>query len=184
MCVCIFADGSATSHRQLWCHIAYWELRQRVGRLFRVFDNSVNIFQDLPHGDGMCLSLLQQETDTESIRRTRDKIGLGLTLSRDGEGVWAYNRSDFPFFVNSPTLEIPNSRTCVVRKVLPGYSIKIFDYETSQMYEECRDPAELDGPYDPNAIRISFHKGWGPCYSRQFITSCPCWIEVLLSVNR
>lgn len=38
-----------------------------------------------------------------------------------------------------------------------------------------------DGPFDPNALRISFAKGWGPKYSRQFITSCPCWVEVLLA---
>lgn len=175
---------NGTGRASFWCNVAYWELRQRVGRLFTVFEDGVNVFQELPHGDGMCLSVLQQHTNTESIRRTREKIGQGVTLSKEGDGVWAYNRSEFAIFVNSPTLDIPNSSATVVIKVPPGYSIKIFDYESSEVLQRTRDPEYLDGPYDPNSIRISFAKGWGPCYSRQFITSCPCWIEVLLCVNR
>ncbi len=133
----------------------------------------------------MCLSVLQQDTKNETIKRTRDKIGLGVTLSKEPDGVWMYNRSNSPAFVNSPTLDIPNSRTLVVRKVPPGYSIKIFDYDRSVLLERTRElPGEVDGPYDPKSVRISFAKGWGPCYSRQFILSCPCWIEVLLCVNR
>jgi len=132
----------------------------------------------------MCLGLLQAQSDQEMVRRTRDKIGLGMVLSREDDGVWVYNRSEHPLFVNSPTLDIPNSRTLVVKKVLPGYSLKIYSYELSEAMARTRDPQFLDGPYDPNAVRISFAKGWGPHYSRQFITSCPCWIEVLLRVNR
>ena len=182
----IAAGGTQSngSRGPFWCNIAYWELRQRVGRLFTVFDTSVNVFQELPHGDGMCLSVLQQHTNTDSIRRTREKIGFGVVLSREDDGVWVYNRSEYAIFVNSPTLDIPNSRTTVVPKVPAGYSIKIFDYERSEVLQQTRDPQYLDGPYDPNSVRISFAKGWGPLYSRQFITSCPCWIEVLLHVNR
>uniref|UniRef100_A0A2D4F6C0 MH2 domain-containing protein n=1 Tax=Micrurus corallinus TaxID=54390 RepID=A0A2D4F6C0_MICCO len=97
--------------------------------------------------------------------------------------MWAYNRSEHPIFVNSPTLDIPSCRTLIVHKVMPGYSIKAFDYEKSCLLKHAPDLDYPDGPYDPNSVRISFAKGWGPCYSRQFITSCPCWLEILLSTN-
>lgn len=40
------------------------------------------------------------------------------------------------------------------------------------------------GPVDIHSVRISFAKGWGPKYSRQEVTACPCWLEVLLSPCR
>ena len=104
----------------------------------------------------------------------------GVILSHDEQGVWAYNRTEVPVFVNSPTLDVPNSRTYSVFKIPPGYSMQIFNYEISKLYQRLRDPATLDGPFDPNAVRISFAKGWGPSYSRQFIDCCPCWLEILL----
>ena len=126
-----------------------------------------------------------EHSQEESIHRTREKIGLGLTLNREGDGVWVYNRSKHSIFVNTPMLDsyLPNARTFSVIKVPPGYSMKIFDYSIRIDRTRVADLL-LDGPYDPNSIRISFAKGWGPNYSRQFVTSCPCWIEVLLSVNR
>ncbi|KAK3597902.1 hypothetical protein CHS0354_042240 [Potamilus streckersoni] len=180
----ILTDTSLSGKGPHWCSIAYWELRQRVGRLLTVFEPSINIFQLLPRGDGMCLQILQDDCTSETIRRTRDKIGFGIVLSREKDEVWAYNLSQFPVFVNSPTLDIPNSRMLCVYKVMPGYSLKIFDYEHAHVMKEIRDPKYFDGPYDPSCIRISFAKGWGPNYSRQFITSCPCWIEVLLNIDR
>ncbi|ESO92497.1 hypothetical protein LOTGIDRAFT_145516 [Lottia gigantea] len=167
-----------------WCSIAYWELRQRVGRLFTVFNPSISVFQNLPHGDGMSLEILQNKPNLESVKRTREKIGFGIILSKEADGVWVYNRSSYPIFVNSPTLDDPESRTLIVRKVLPGYSIKIYDFELAKELELSRDPALLDGPFDPCSIRISFAKGWGPFYSRQFVTSCPCWLEILLNIKR
>jgi MAD (mothers against decapentaplegic) family protein 6/7 len=129
----------------------------------------------------MSLSILQSDDQClESVKRTREKIGFGLTLSRLDEAVWMYNRSDYPIFVNSPTLDNDNSRTFTVHKIPPGYSIKIFDYQQSLILERTRDRGLLDGPFDPNAIRISFAKGWGTTYSRQIVTSCPCWLEILL----
>ncbi|CAC5365765.1 SMAD6 [Mytilus coruscus] len=167
-----------------WCTVAYWELRQRVGRLYMVYDPNVNIFQSLPHGDGLSLELLQKDAETESVKRTRDKIGIGVVLSREDDGVWLYNRSQFPVFVNSPTLENIHSRTLPVLKLLPGYSIKIFDYDSVRLLKQLTDKRYLDGPFDPASVRISFAKGWGPNYHRQFITSCPAWLEVLMTIDR
>ncbi|XP_052785722.1 mothers against decapentaplegic homolog 6-like [Mya arenaria] len=172
-----------SSHGPHWCTVAYWELRERVGRLRTVFDKTYNIFQSLPLADGLCLDLLQSEPESDSIRRTREKIGFGVVLSKEGDGVWIYNRSQFPIFVNSPTLENPKTRTLYVHKVMPGYSLKIFDYTRAHLIVETCDPKVLDGPYDPNSIRVSFAKGWGRHYSRQFVTSCPCWLEIMLNIT-
>ncbi|XP_028307288.1 mothers against decapentaplegic homolog 6b isoform X2 [Gouania willdenowi] len=174
-------DSPKQSH---WCNVAYWEHRTRVGRLYTVYEHSVSIFYDLPQGTGFCLGQLNLEHRSSTVQRTRGKIGYGILLSKEPDGVWAYNRSEHPIFVNSPTLDVPNSRTLVVRKVMPGYSIKVFDYERSCLLRHNTDAELLDGPYDPNSVRISFAKGWGPCYSRQFITSCPCWLEILLNNHR
>ncbi|MBN3318756.1 SMAD6 protein, partial [Atractosteus spatula] len=174
-------DAPKQSH---WCNVAYWEHRTRVGRLYTVYEHSVSIFYDLPQGNGFCLGQLSLEHRSHTVQRTRGKIGYGILLSKEPDGVWAYNRSEHPIFVNSPTLDIPNCRTLIVRKVMPGYSIKVFDYEKSCLLQHGADPDYTDGPYDPNSVRISFAKGWGPCYSRQFITSCPCWLEILLNNHR
>lgn len=173
-----------TPKKSHWCNVAYWEHRTRVGRLYTVYEYSVSIFYDLPQGTGLCLGQLNLDHRSITVQRTRGKIGFGILLSKEPDGVWVYNRSEHPIFVNSPTLDMPNSRTLVVRKVMPGYSIKVFDYERSCLLRHCTETDFLDGPYDPNSVRISFAKGWGPCYSRQFITSCPCWLEILLNNHR
>lgn len=111
----------------------------------------------------------------------------GLMLSKEADGVWAYNRSSNPIFVNSPTLDDPESRTLLVYRVPPGFCLNIFD-KTKNLYPcsgstSCY-PGTTPGPIDVNSVRISFAKGWGPKYSRQEITSCPCWLEVLLAPCR
>ncbi|NXG23049.1 SMAD6 protein, partial [Grallaria varia] len=162
-----------------WCKLAYWEHRTRVGRLYAVREASVSIFCEPPWGSGFCLAQLPVARRSRAVRRARGKIGRGLLLSRAPGAVWAYNRSEHPIFVSSPTLSPPGARRLAVLKVPPGYSAKVFDYERPGAAGGWRLPGE--GPWDPHSVRISFAKGWGPCYSRRFITSCPCWLEVLLS---
>lgn len=177
-------DEATQKRVPVWATLAYWELRERVGRLFPVSKSDINVFANLPQGSGLCLESLAHcsMTNNESILKTREKIGFGISLFRENNAVWIYNRSKYAIFVNSPTLDPPNARTLSVFKVLPGYSLKIFDYEKARRYKHYHNEnPSHDGPFDPNAIRISFAKGWGPKYSRQFITSCPCWLEVLLS---
>ncbi|XP_053906896.1 mothers against decapentaplegic homolog 6 isoform X2 [Cuculus canorus] len=160
-----------------WCKLAYWEYRTRVGRLYAVHEASVNIFGELPRGNGFCLGQLPAPHRSRAVRRVRGKIGRGLLLSREVGGVWVYNRSEHPIFISSPTLAPPGA--VAVLKVMPGYSAKVFDYE--QVGGSGGRGFFGDGPCDPHSVRISFAKGWGPSYSRRFITSCPCWLEVLLN---
>eukprot|EP00061_Rhincodon_typus_P004253 g22128.t1 len=155
-----------------WCSVAYWEYRTRVGRLYTVCEPSVSIFCDLPRGTGFCLGQLHADGRHEMVRRTRGKIGGGILLSKEGDGVWAYNRSEHPVFASSPTLVRGRTRGLSVHKVLPGYSLKVFDYQRAQALQRSAGPELPDGPFDPHSVRISFAKGWGPSYSRQFITSC------------
>lgn len=122
---------------------------------------------------------------SSNIQPIRSKIGFGIVLSREADGVWVYNRSQHPVFVNSSTLDLQSTRGLSVRRVMPGFSLKVFDFECSSwMTEHGVKPKTQEGPWNPHSIQISFAKGWGPCYSRQVITSCPCWLEVLLNTHR
>ncbi|XP_053722357.1 mothers against decapentaplegic homolog 6-like [Synchiropus splendidus] len=198
--------GSSTSSglHSHWCSVAYWEHRTRVGRLYPAYDPSLSIFYDLPQGTGLCLGQLQanayhnrradpgshhssgsKRSSSSSVQQIRCKIGFGIVLSQETDGVWVYNRSQHPIFVHSPTLDLLSACGFSVKRVMPGFSLKMFDYECSSwMREHGVKPESQEGPWDPHSIRISFAKGWGPCYSRQFITSCPCWLEVLLNNHR
>ncbi|RWS31858.1 mothers against decapentaplegic 6-like isoform X1 [Leptotrombidium deliense] len=166
-----------------WCEIAYWELNERIGRLFPVYESSINVFTDLPHGSGFCLKNVDvaNKRMESVITRTHNKIGFGIMISREGDSVWVYNRSKYPVFLNSHTLDPPTVRRLTVHKILPGYSIQAFDYEKVEKYLPVQEKIRSEeGPFDPYTIRISFAKGWGPKYSRQSIMSCPCWLEVIL----
>lgn len=187
-------NGEDETGQKEWCTLAYWELGGRVGRLYPVEPSTVNVFDSLHDGDGLCLATLaENHTAPLSVQKTRRKIGLGLTLSQEADGVWAYNRSENPIFVNSPTLDDPESRTLLVYRVPPGFCLNIFDrakvlqlpyYNTGGNSRSNVTSGFPTGPIDINSVRISFAKGWGPKYSRQEITSCPCWLEVLLAPCR
>lgn len=106
----------------------------------------------------------------------------GLTLSMEADGVWAYNRSDCPIFINSPSLDDPESRSHLVYRVPAGHCLNIYVPGTPR---PAWGPATApQGPVDRDSVRISFAKGWGPKYSRQDVNCCPTWLEVLLAPCR
>jgi len=183
------SDICDVKNASAWCHIAYWEFRHRVGQQFSVVNNWTSIYQDLPLCDGMSLSVLQQQTsqnvpifqchklsdvDKTAVHRTRAKIGRGIVLSRESGSVWLYNFSLYPVFVCSPSFTPLPHLSCsqLVQRVPPGHCLCAFDGDL--IMKLALDELSC-GHY---SIQVSFAKGWGVDYSRQFITACPCWIEV------
>lgn len=171
-----------------WCTLSYWELRSRVGRQYHVFRDNVDIYNDNPKADGLCLAffpVLNSDIDDGiKIRKVKQKIGHGIRLLRDGCSVVVYNKSNYPIFLNSSTLNPHDSRKLSVTKILPGDSMKAFDFVIArQLTHTYPFRSDKNGPRDVYSIRISFVKGWGPNYTRQTILSCPCWLEVLFMKN-
>ncbi|KAJ8976947.1 hypothetical protein NQ317_010144, partial [Molorchus minor] len=153
---------------------------------FPVEPAAVNVFGNVPHGDGLNLETLAQQdsvTPPESVRKTRCKIGLGVTLSREDSCVWVYNRSEYPVFVSSLTLEGTDSPSPT--RVPGEHCLCVYDpAKAAQQNFGWNFTHPHFGPIDTNSIRISFVKGWGQKYSRREITSCPCWLEILLAPCR
>ena len=181
-----------------WCSIAYWEQNERIGPTFEGTSDVINVFETLPaEPTGFCLAELNRRSDvSEGTKRVREQIGYGLQLTREGDGIWIYNRSDYSLFANGPTLTYSNENSpggklrhnIVVHKIPPGYSLKVYDYKLSSQVCRAVDSAGVRC-YHPDSVRISFKKGWGATssskkYCRPLVTSCPCWIEIHLSVAR
>ncbi|KAH8354240.1 hypothetical protein KR084_004326 [Drosophila pseudotakahashii] len=169
---------------KVWCQIAYWELAHRVGEFFNARTKAVNIYTDGivgSEGDSMCLRDLTpagKQVHSEAVQTTRQKVGLGVTLSLENGDVWIYNRGNTPVFVDSPTLAENLDRVC---KVMPGYCLKAFETNRAQLLSMKQQGHHHMGPVDYFSIKISFAKGWGPAYKRQDIMGCPCWLEVHFS---
>lgn len=169
--------------RAHWCVVAYWEEKTRVGRLYSVQEPSLDIFYDLPQGNGFCLGQLCSDNKSQLVQMVRAKIGYGIQLTREPDGVWVYNRSCYPIFIKSATLDNPDSRTLLVHKVFPGFSIKAFDHDKAGSLQRPNDHEFTQQPRTGFTVQISFVKGWGQCYTRQFISSCPCWLEVIFNTR-
>lgn len=180
-----------------WCSISYWEHNERIGPWYEGRSDVINVFDWLPEPSGFCLADLNRRSDvSEGTKRVRSQIGYGLQLTREGDEIWIYNRSNFSLFANGPTLtysnvNIPGGKwrhNIVVHKVPPGCSLKVFDFKLSPQVCQAVDS---DGVrcFHPESVRISFKKGWGSTsatkkYCRPLVTSCPCWIEIHLFVSR
>ena len=145
----------------------------------------------------MCIGLLDQAERNEYIKNVRKHIGYGFQLTLEHDGIWIYNRSDYCIFVSAPLLTSDTSSKSVVDRpevvlpqtfrapdvvrVSPGHCLHVIDFRWSFSLNQ-NNATNLGPPNrsDVYCIRVSFAKGWGRNYSRQFITSCPCWTEIYL----
>ncbi|XP_078718300.1 mothers against decapentaplegic homolog 6-like [Lampetra fluviatilis] len=181
-----------------WCTLAYWEYKKRLGPLHHVCRDTVGVYYELPHqaspgkgsgaadaGEDLCLKSLPLGSGAgggvggQTAQRSRARVGAGLLVSCEPDGVWAYNRGELPVFVNSMTLDTTVGRAPVSHRLPTGHSVKIFDPEQARsMQRALARLAQGERPRDLYSVRISFGKGWGRDYSRQCVLDCPCWLEL------
>lgn len=165
--------------------MAYWELSIRIGKLLPITPTSIDIFQDLAQGGGVSLDALHRTHPpvSSSVGSVRSKIGAGVVLSKEGEKVWLFNRSERDVFVSSYFLNShrTDTHTWRVCKVTPGYAVLVYDYSSISDQPCKQSSAVWEGPTDLHSVHISFIKGWGGAYSRQNILNCECWLEILMN---
>lgn len=143
--------------------------------MFHGYDRTINIYESLPKGDrgGFCLNELKRTHEmNEPTKVVFKNIGDGVKISLEDGDIWIHNRSSSPVFINGEVLQRQrNSRTPIVEKLASGYGRKVFDCNTDSRNVNKR----RNGPH---SLRVSFVKGFGRGYKRQYITNCPCWIEM------
>ncbi|XP_065063971.1 mothers against decapentaplegic homolog 7-like [Rhopilema esculentum] len=177
------SDVTTASTYEPWCSIAYWEVKRRIGRVFDVTTDCVNVFYELPQGDGMCIGLLDHVERSAYVNKVRKHIGYGFQLTQEHDGIWIYNRSDYCIFVSAPAFDSETGIQPIVVKpevirVPPGYCVHAVDFR--RPVHLLRRNRKFDHSVDVFCIRVSFAKGWGDNYTRQYITACPCWTEIYL----
>ncbi|CAB3408923.1 unnamed protein product [Caenorhabditis bovis] len=115
---------------------------------------------------------LRNEVSFALIRQS-DPIG-----SDNPEDVWLYNSGTRPLFLSMSATSTKDT----LRRLSPGYCIRVHRGEAtnsnpatdrSKMRRPSRDPALVS-----NDLVISVGKGWGPNYSRLYLTDIPCRYEV------
>ena len=126
--------GGNSKSPEYWCSIAYFELDQQVGEIFKVpscFHNvTVDGYVDPSGGNRFCLGALSNVHRTEASERARLHIGKGVVMESKGDGdVWIRCMSDHSVFVQSYYLDREAGRAPgdAVHKIYPSAYIKVFD---------------------------------------------------------
>nr|CAK32532.1 TGF-beta signal transducer SmadD [Echinococcus multilocularis] len=133
---------------EYWCNIAYFELDQQVGELFKVPSHYTRVivdgYTDPSSRNRFCLGQLSNVHRSEQSEKSRLYIGKGVELDIVGEGdVWIRCLSEFSIFVQSYYLDREAGRAPgdAVHKIYPGAYIKVFDIR--QCHEQMRHLAHM-----------------------------------------
>jgi len=133
---------------EYWASIAYYELDQQVGEVFKVpavcpsviIDGYVDASGN--GGNRFCLGQLSNVHRTEASEKALLHIGRGIQLDKRSEGdVWVRCLSDQSVFVQSYFLDRQAGRSPgdAVHKIYPQAYIKIFDLR--QCYDQMKQQA-------------------------------------------
>lgn len=164
-------------HHNAWARMSRFEKKEQIGDvvvLSGTFAAIGILTQSVHDAQPVCSEWdLRNETSFALIRQS-DPIG-----SENPEDVWLYNSGARPLFLSfSPST---SSTKDTLRRLSPGYCIRVHRGEASasapvsgrHVRRHSRDPALLQ-----NNLIISVGKGWGPNYSRLFLTDIPCRYEI------
>lgn len=132
-----------------WTTIAYYELDQQVGEIFKVPQRCSSVIVDGyvdasgNGGNRFCLGQLSNVHRTEASEKALLHIGRGIQLDRRGEGdVWVRCLSDQSVFVSSYYLDRQAGRSPgdAVHKIYPQAYIKVFDLR--MCFEQMKQQAQ------------------------------------------
>jgi len=125
---------SNTPPPEHWCTIAYYELDQQVGEVFKVISSSPKViidgYTDPSSVNRFCLGQLSNVHRTDISEKARLHIGKGVQLELKGEGdVFLHCLSHHSVFVQSYYLDREAGRQPgdAVHKIYPSATIKVFD---------------------------------------------------------
>ena len=170
-----------------WCSINYYELNQRVGEVFNATRKYIVVdgfIDPNKNEDRFSLGLFSNVHRTSDIEHVRRHIGKGVYLFYIGGEVFAECLSDAAIFVESRSYNYSHQfHLAAVCKIPSGCSEKIFSNQDFAQLLAQTVSQGFEAVYELTKmciIRMSFVKGWGTDYSRQDVTSTPCWIEINL----
>ena len=132
-----------------WTSIAYYELDQQVGEVFKVPNKCPSVIIDGyvdasgNGGNRFCLGQLSNVHRTEASEKALLHIGRGIQLDRrSGGDVWVRCLSEQSVFVHSYYLDRQAGRSPgdAVHKIYPQAYIKIFDLR--MCYEQMKQQAQ------------------------------------------
>lgn len=132
--VSVAAPLTSQPFPEYWCTIAYFELDQQVGEIYKVHSSckscTVDGYTDPNSTSRFCLGQLSNVHRTDASDHARVHIGKGIQLDLVGEGdVWLRCLSDHSVFVLSYYLDREAGRQPyeAVHKIYPTAGIKVFD---------------------------------------------------------
>lgn len=167
------ASGLLSRHPppDFWSTIAYYELDQQVGEIFKVPQRCTSVIVDGyvdasgNGGNRFCLGQLSNVHRTEASEKALIHIGRGIQLDRRGEGdVWVRCLSDQSVFVSSYYLDRQAGRSPgdAVHKIYPQAYIKVFDLR--MCFEQMKQQAQAAQAAAAAQV-AAVAGGAGPAYS-------------------